>query len=145
MNIKKKHLKFFLLFVFFALSLYSQEEKQNPNEKEKNELQASVEKQKKLYNQYLEKDFQQKLTIARELEDINPEMSFQRYFEIIFLYPEYFKNPQYSEKIIGSLFNYFFLYKSIEDFYLFLEELKKHRIIDEKLEKKIKQDFLSKF
>jgi hypothetical protein len=142
---KNKHLNFFILFVFFTLSLYSQEEKQNPNEKEKNDYQASVEKQKKLYNQYFEKDFQQKLRIARELEDINPEMSYQRYLEVIFLYPEYFKNPQYSEKILSSLFNYFFLYKSIDDFYNFLEELKRRGIIDEKLEEKIKQDYSSKF
>ncbi len=142
---KKKHLNFFVLFVFFTFSLYSQEEKQKPNEKEKNEYQASVERQKNLYNQYLEKDFQQKLRIARELEDINPDMSYQRYLEIIFLYPEYFKNPQYLEKILGSLFNYFFLYRSMEDFYLFLEELKKIGIIDEKLENKIKQNYLSKF
>jgi hypothetical protein len=142
---KNKHLNFFILFVFFTLFLYSQEEKQNPNEKEKNDYQASVEKQKKLYNQYFEKDFQQKLRIARELEDINPEMSYQRYLEVIFLYPEYFKNLQYSEKILSSLFNYFFLYKSIDDFYYFLEELKKRGIIDEKLEEKIKQDYSSKF
>ncbi|GIX41977.1 MAG: hypothetical protein KatS3mg129_1710 [Leptospiraceae bacterium] len=120
--------------------LYAQEEVKDTN-KEKQEYIASYEKQQKLLNTSIEQDFKEKIKIALELEKINPEMAIQRYWEIIYLYPEQFKEINNQEKILTSLLNLYKIYKNTEEFFALLEYLKEMELLNPQIEEKIKQHY----
>jgi hypothetical protein len=146
---KKKYLKFFIFFLFVSL-LFSQsnentKEQDKTQKEEKEEYVESFKKNQSLLNNSLEKDFQQKIKVALELESINPDLSIQRYIELIYLYPDLFKKSPYQDKILDALLDLYLKYKDIETYFLFIEELKQHQIIDEEMENKIKQKYFSKF
>ncbi len=88
-------------------------------------------------NESSKTDFNNRLRIALELKQKNPEIALYRFYEILILYKDFLKNNEYLEDI---LLNIYFILKNenrVDHFDELLKFLKKERILSEDMENKV--------
>ncbi len=136
-----KYLKFIILIIIFLQSyLFGQQDDQKSDI---TQYRNSFEQYQNLTYQQLKIDIENKIKRALELKQINMKIALQRLLEIIYLYPEYFKEVKNQDFILNEIFNIYKNEKSIKDFEQFLHSLKELNLIDQNVEDKYKDKYKS--
>ncbi len=142
---KNKLLNILLFFLIF--SIYAQEQDLS-NEKDlhtKNnvlEYNTSKKEQQKLNIQSFKNDFDIRMKIALEFIDSNKiEVAIQRFLEIIYMYPQFFKEKSNQEFILHKLYELYLQHSDINSFFDLLENLKEMNILDPEIYTSIKEKY----